>query len=90
MIELSDVRFNWPGGERLLSIASLRIARGERIFVHGPSGSGKAPCLACWAASWSHNTAAFVFRALISRPCGAHYAIDFVRSTSASSFRCST
>lgn len=45
MIELSDVRFSWPGGDPLLAIASLQVARGERIFMHGPSGSGKSTLL---------------------------------------------
>jgi putative ABC transport system ATP-binding protein len=45
MIELSDVRFSWPGGEPLLEIASLQVSRGERIFMHGPSGSGKSTLL---------------------------------------------
>jgi putative ABC transport system ATP-binding protein len=45
MIELSDVRFSWPGGEPLLDIASLQVSRGERIFMHGPSGSGKSTLL---------------------------------------------
>jgi putative ABC transport system ATP-binding protein len=45
MIELSDVRFSWPGGEPLLAITALRVSRGERIFMHGPSGSGKSTLL---------------------------------------------
>lgn len=45
MIELEDVSFGWPGGEPLIEIASLQVARGERIFMHGPSGSGKSTLL---------------------------------------------
>lgn len=45
MIELRDVRFGWPESAPLLVISSLRVARGERIFVHGPSGSGKSTLL---------------------------------------------
>lgn len=45
MIELQDVRFGWLTNSPLLSIASLKVARGERIFVHGPSGSGKSTLL---------------------------------------------
>lgn len=45
MIELRDVRFGWTASSPLLAIASLQVARGERIFVHGPSGSGKSTLL---------------------------------------------
>jgi putative ABC transport system ATP-binding protein len=44
-IELEQVRFAWPGGAPLLDIASLRVARGERVFLRGPSGSGKSTLL---------------------------------------------
>jgi putative ABC transport system ATP-binding protein len=45
MIELSNVRFSWPGSDPLLAIATLQVARGERVFMHGPSGSGKSTLL---------------------------------------------
>jgi putative ABC transport system ATP-binding protein len=45
MIELSNVRFSWPGSEPLLAIAALQVSRGERIFMHGASGSGKSTLL---------------------------------------------
>lgn len=45
MIELDDVRFGWSSGAPLLAIESLRVARSERIFMHGPSGSGKSTLL---------------------------------------------
>lgn len=44
-IELSGLRFAWPGGPALLDIAELRVARGERVFLRGPSGSGKSTLL---------------------------------------------
>lgn len=44
-IELSGMRFGWPGGAPLLDIAELRVARGERVFLRGPSGSGKSTLL---------------------------------------------
>jgi putative ABC transport system ATP-binding protein len=44
-IQLSGLRFGWPGGAALLDIAELRVARGERVFLRGPSGSGKSTLL---------------------------------------------
>ncbi len=40
MIEISDLRFAYPGGFGL-SVPSLTIAHGERLALVGPSGSGK-------------------------------------------------
>jgi putative ABC transport system ATP-binding protein len=45
MIELTDIEFGWSRASPLLAITSLRVARGERVFVHGPSGSGKSTLL---------------------------------------------
>lgn len=45
-IELRDLTFGWSGGEPLLSIPRLSVARGERVLVHGPSGCGKSTLLA--------------------------------------------
>ncbi|HEX4986426.1 MAG TPA: ABC transporter ATP-binding protein [Burkholderiales bacterium] len=45
-IELSAVRFAWKrGAADVLDIESLRVARGERVFVRGASGSGKSTLL---------------------------------------------
>jgi len=46
IIRLSKLCFAWPGQQTpLLDIASLDVARGERLFVRGASGSGKSTLL---------------------------------------------
>lgn len=46
LLQLTDVRFAWPGEERdTLDIADLRLAPAERILVRGPSGCGKSTLL---------------------------------------------
>lgn len=46
MIEVSHLRYAWPGNAAdLLNIDSLRIASGQRVFLQGPSGSGKSTLL---------------------------------------------
>ena len=50
VVELSDVVFSWPAVARpVVNVASLRIARGERVFLRGPSGSGKSTLLSLLA-----------------------------------------
>ncbi len=44
-VELRDVVYAWPGKPALLDIAAFQIARGERIFLRGPSGTGKSTLL---------------------------------------------
>ena len=45
MIEVSDLRFNYPGSEFSLSVETLAVATGETVAVVGPSGSGKTTLL---------------------------------------------
>ena len=49
VVELSDLEFGWTAGHPLLRIERLAIMAGERIFVHGPSGSGKSSLLSLLA-----------------------------------------
>lgn len=45
MIEISDLRFAYPGGEFRLSVHDLRLRPGEAVAILGPSGCGKSTLL---------------------------------------------
>ncbi|MDB5856781.1 MAG: putative ATP-binding component of transporter [Ramlibacter sp.] len=50
MVEINDLQFAWPGApDDCLLIPHFRIAAGERLFLHGPSGTGKSTLLALLA-----------------------------------------
>lgn len=44
IVELADVRFAWPCCDGVV-LPALKVARGERVFLHGASGSGKSTLL---------------------------------------------
>jgi putative ABC transport system ATP-binding protein len=45
VLEISDLRFAWPGGAPLIALDRFAIASGEHVFLFGPSGSGKSTLL---------------------------------------------
>jgi putative ABC transport system ATP-binding protein len=49
VIEIRDLDFGWTAERSLLRIEHLVISAAERLFVHGPSGSGKSSLLSLLA-----------------------------------------
>jgi putative ABC transport system ATP-binding protein len=50
IVEMSDVRFTWPGRNSFtLSIRRFSLKKGERLLLTGPSGSGKSTFLSLLA-----------------------------------------
>lgn len=47
VVDIDGLRFRWPRAKSdCLDIPALRIGASERVFLHGPSGSGKSSLLA--------------------------------------------
>jgi putative ABC transport system ATP-binding protein len=49
VIDVRDLEFGWTPDRPLLRIERLAIPAAERVFVHGPSGSGKSSLLSLLA-----------------------------------------
>lgn len=46
VISLSNVTYTWPGNDTpTIDIESLKVERGEHLFIKGPSGCGKSTLL---------------------------------------------
>lgn len=49
LVEITDLRFAWGKNPELLHIPAFTLNAGERVFLHGPSGTGKSTLLALLA-----------------------------------------
>ena len=50
VVQMAGVRFRWPGRQGFsLAVDEFRLARGERLFLAGPTGSGKSTFLSLLA-----------------------------------------
>lgn len=49
LVDICDLHFAWQGRPELLHIDSFSLDTGEKMFLHGPSGTGKSTLLALLA-----------------------------------------
>jgi putative ABC transport system ATP-binding protein len=49
VLQISDLRFGWPGVADCVDIPSLHVDSGQTLFLHGPSGCGKSTLLGLMA-----------------------------------------
>lgn len=49
LVEINELRFAWKGQPALLHIPRFTLEAGEKVFLHGPSGTGKSTLLALLA-----------------------------------------
>lgn len=48
-IELTELRFSWPGAQPTIDIAHWQVAQGDTVLLRGASGSGKSTLLSLLA-----------------------------------------
>ena len=48
-IRAQNLKFGYSKGNTIVDIESLTISRSERVFIHGPSGTGKTTLLSLMA-----------------------------------------
>lgn len=46
LLDLSGLRYTWPGSDEEIVLPDLHLDEGEKVFLYGPSGSGKSTLLA--------------------------------------------
>ncbi len=49
LVDIRNLHFAWQVREELLSIDAFSVLTGEKVFLHGPSGTGKSTLLALLA-----------------------------------------
>lgn len=49
LVDIQNLHFAWQGRQELLHIAGFSLDAGEKVFLHGPSGTGKSTLLALLA-----------------------------------------
>jgi putative ABC transport system ATP-binding protein len=49
VLQISNLRFGWPGAADCVEIGSLHVQSGQTLFLHGPSGCGKSTLLGLMA-----------------------------------------
>ncbi|HQV41252.1 MAG TPA: ATP-binding cassette domain-containing protein, partial [Moraxellaceae bacterium] len=49
LVDIHNLHFAWQGRQELLSIDAFSVLTGEKVFLHGPSGTGKSTLLALLA-----------------------------------------
>lgn len=46
LLELTELRYTWPGSDEAIALPDISLNKGEKVFLYGPSGSGKSTLLA--------------------------------------------